>query len=137
MRRKIVQPSEEEAQINLTPLIDVVFVVLIMFILIAPILQCDQIQLAKASPLQQVKKLPQEANALAIHVRADNTIWVGGKKLTEKELIPFFIKERNKGLKKSPQLFHDKKAYFGTYQNVKNALEAAGFEEMDLILEPN
>ncbi len=35
-----------------------------------------------------------------------------------------------------PQIFHDKNAKFGTYQTVKNALEAAGFSEMDLILKP-
>ena len=36
----------EESLLNLTPLIDVVFVVLIIFILIAPMLDVDKVQLA-------------------------------------------------------------------------------------------
>jgi len=35
-----------------------------------------------------------------------------------------------------PQVFHDKNAHFGTYQMVKNAVEEAGFEQMDIILKP-
>ena len=35
-----------------------------------------------------------------------------------------------------PRVFQDKNATFGTYQTVKNAVEAAGFEEMDIILKP-
>ena len=50
-RRKPV-PDIEEPQINLTPLIDVVFVILIMFILIAPILELDRIDLADAGGSQ-------------------------------------------------------------------------------------
>jgi hypothetical protein len=37
---------------------------------------------------------------------------------------------------KAPQLFNDKKAFFETYQTVKNAVELAGFEELDVILQP-
>jgi len=33
-------------------------------------------------------------------------------------------------------LIHDKQAYFGTYQEIKNAVEDAGFEGMDLLLSP-
>lgn len=42
------QPTFEEPTVNLTPLIDVVFVILIMFIVIAPLLDLDRIELAQA-----------------------------------------------------------------------------------------
>jgi len=51
-RRNINRQSSspiEEAWINLMPLIDVVFVVLIMFIVIAPMLDIDQIDLAEGT----------------------------------------------------------------------------------------
>ena len=38
--------SSEENLVNLTPLIDVVFVVLILFILIAPMVEADRVQLS-------------------------------------------------------------------------------------------
>lgn len=41
--------NDDDANVNLTPLIDVVFVVLIMFILVAPLVEIDRIQLAHAT----------------------------------------------------------------------------------------
>ena len=127
----------EEAHINLTPLIDVVFVVLIIFILIAPMLELDHVELATA-PTGQVKEMaaPPESTQIAIHVRADNTIWFCGRRVTEKELLSLLKEIHLRHPKKVPQLFHDKKATFGTYQNVKNVVEAAGFEELDIVLKP-
>jgi biopolymer transport protein ExbD len=54
MRKKRVSSlfsnaESDEPLINLTPLIDVVFVVLIIFILIAPMLEIDRVKLATSS----------------------------------------------------------------------------------------
>lgn len=129
-------PSEE-TQINLTPLIDVVFVVLIMFIIIAPMLELDRIQLA-ASTTRDSKEMAvvQENSPVTIHVQENNTILFNHKIVTEKELIPLLKQAKHTYPQKIPQLFHDKKAHFGTYQTVKNAVEIAGFEQLDIILQP-
>ena len=128
----------EEAVINLTPLIDVVFVVLIMFIIVVPMLEIDKIQLA-SSYQNEEKKLPsiEESSPITIYVRADNSIWFGKDKVSEEGLFLLLKQARGEHPSKVPQLFHDKKATFGTYQAVKNAIERAGFEELDLVLEPN
>lgn len=128
---------EEEGLINLTPLIDVVFVVLIMFIIVAPMLEIDKIQLAKATE-KQTKEMAvvQENSPISLRVRADNSIWIGNTQVSAEELTTLLkiAKKQNPG--KIPQLFHDKKAFFGTYQIVKNCLESAGFEQLDIVLEP-
>ena len=49
MRRRVKVRHHEEPEVNLTPLIDIVFVILIVFIVIAPLLQIEQVQLADAS----------------------------------------------------------------------------------------
>ena len=129
--------SYEETHINLTPLIDVVFVVLIMFILIAPMLELDRIQLAAAA-VRDSKEMAvvQESCPVAIHVQENNTILFNHKMVTEKELIQALKQAKRAHPHKIPQLFHDKKAHFGTYQTVKNAVEIAGFEQLDIILQP-
>jgi biopolymer transport protein ExbD len=136
-RRSSGYEAVDEAGINLTPLIDVVFVVLIMFIIVAPMLELDRVQLASA-PLQRDKKIAavEEKSQIAIHVRADNTIWFNNRALTEAELLSLLKEARRTRPDQIPQLFHDKRGYFGTYQAVKNAVELAGFDEMDVILEP-
>ncbi len=127
--------QEDESLLNLTPLIDVVFVVLIIFILIAPMLEVDKVQLS--SSFQEAKHGTASASSpIAIHVHEDNSIWINQKKVTLEELPSLLKQERQKHLHQTPQLFHDKKAHFGTYQMIKNAAEGAGYEELDVILLP-
>jgi len=128
--------SEEESLLNLTPLIDVVFVVLIIFILISPMLEIDNVKLASSSALQTKQAATAKSSPVLIHVDADNSIRVNQKKISLESLLSTLQKEKQRAPKEVPQLFHDKKAYFGTYQTVKNALEIAGFEEVDVILQP-
>ena len=126
---------EEESLLNLTPLIDVVFVVLIIFILIAPMLETDKVELA-TGPKDSKEALTPEASPITLYVKEDNSIWIHTKKVTPEELYPILLQEKKRYPHKTPQLFHDKKAQFGTYQTVKNTLEMAGFKELDLVLQP-
>lgn len=131
------EEGSEELHINLTPLIDVVFVLLIMFIVIAPLLELDRIQLASSAG-KAIKEAStvQEGSPIAIQVREDDTIYFNKKRVSSLELIEALKIAKRIYPKQIPQLFHDKKAHFGTYQTVKNAVEAAGFEQLDIILEP-
>ena len=136
-RKRIVSAEHEEATINLTPLIDVVFVVLIIFILIAPMLELDRVELASAAATQNKQSASAENSSLSIHVHSDNTIWFHGKCVTAEQLTNLLKQAHKQGNHRIPQLFQDKKACFGTYQNVKNAVELAGFEQVDVILKPS
>jgi biopolymer transport protein ExbD len=129
--------AEDEAPINLTPLIDVVFVVLIMFIIIAPMLELDRIQLA-SSAQKETKEMAvvQENSPVTIRVKEDNSLWFNGKIVSREELLILLKQAKKVHPQRVPQLFHDKKAQFGTYQSVKNAVELAGFEQLDIILQP-
>lgn len=131
------KPQFEEPTINLTPLIDVVFVILIMFILIAPLLELDNVKLADAptNPSDHTLSV-QERSPISIHVRQDNTIQLNQQTIALAFLTDRLIELKNKYPQAKPQLFHDKRAQFGTYQSVKNSAEAAGFDQMDIILNP-
>ncbi|MGH2612560.1 MAG: ExbD/TolR family protein [Rhabdochlamydiaceae bacterium] len=125
-----------EAEMNLTPLIDVVFVVLIIFIIIAPMLELDRVELANAAPTKQGNTAP-ESSSISIHVKQDNTIWYGKRLVNVEQLTQILREARKTAGNRIPQLFQDKRAAFGTYQTVKNAVEVAGYEQMDVILKPN
>ena len=131
----IDEDHSDDVSMNLTPLIDVVFVVLIMFILVAPLVEIDRIHLAPALTTRQPDKISfQENTSIKIHVYPDNTIYLNGTPLSTEEL-PFAMKRAYQITPSAcPQLYHDKKAFFGTYQSVKNAVEAAGFASIDVNL---
>lgn len=138
MRKRVPLAEPEEPAINLTPLIDVVFVILIMFILIAPLLELDRIELASAPSTSSEHVVSvQEKGPFSVHVHRDNTIWYNQEKVSVEELAKRLRIAKEQHPKDRPQLFHDKQAHFGTYQSVKNAVEDAGFEHMDIILKPS
>jgi len=127
----------EEPMVNLTPLIDVVFVILITFIVVAPLLELDRVELADTAYAAQDKSISvQENSPISIYVREDNTIVVEGRTVSFPQLVEYLKQAKIRYPNAKPQLFHDKRALFGTYQSVKNAAEAAGFQHMDIILKP-
>lgn len=137
-RRSLLDRSIiEEPMINLTPLIDVVFVILIMFIIVAPLLEMDEIELAKSSSQPKEKDVAiKDASPITLKVAQDNTIRLNDQKITQQQLVPFLTKLKQQYPGVTPQILHDKRAHFGTYQGIKNALEEAGYGEMDVVLAP-
>lgn len=122
---------------NLTPLIDVVFVILIIFIVIAPILNVDKVELAGTSPgLKDRNVSVKDSGPITIHVRADNSIYLNNRRIELNQLSEGLKLEKMKHPGIKPQVYHDKKAHFGTYQGVKDAAEIAGFDEMEIVLKP-
>lgn len=135
--RKPENLDNSEALINLTPLIDVVFVMLIMFIIVAPILEMDQVELAPSSTNStEISTAVLEKNPITIHVRKDNTILFNKEKVSLEQLKSRLRAAKKKYPKAAPLLLHDKKAFFGTYQTVKNSAEEAGFKELNIVLSP-
>jgi len=134
-RRAFFDSAPDEDETSLTPLIDVVFVILILFILVAPMVEIDRIHLADA-PTREMADTVSPAN-LSIHVREDNTIWINKQAISADRVGPLLIALHQRDPEQNPQLYQDRKAEFGTYQLVKNAVEEAGFSEREVVLEPN
>ena len=127
----------EDVSVNLTPLIDVVFVILIMFIVVAPLLELDRVELAAGPSMEaETKVVVNESGPIAIHVYADNTIGYNGRAVTIPQLEAILRVAKARMPNERPQLFHDRNARFGTYQSIKNCVEVAGFTQMDVILKP-
>lgn len=125
--------SLEENLINLTPLIDVVFVILIVFILIAPMLDTDQIELpgsgATTTTISGHEKIP-----VKIMVNDKDEISLNGRRMNLEELKVALRELYAQHPSEKPHLFQDRKAHFGAYQEVKNSVEGAGFSQMEVVL---
>jgi biopolymer transport protein ExbD len=136
-RRRRERQNLGEAEVNLTPLIDVCFVTLIMFIVIAPLLEMEQVELASGPPLKTNGAVTtHDKNGVSIYVHKDDTLSINGRAVSLSELKEELSIANRLTPNAIPQLFHDRNAKFGTYQAIKNAVEAAGFKELNLILKP-
>lgn len=135
MKGRLKKEFGEEPVINITPLIDVVFVILIAFIIIAPLLQKEDVELAKAghAATQIVAAAPTD---LQIRVGRNDAIFIQGKEVQKEEVTPLLQSLKTRFPNKAPQVFFDKKSSFGTYHFLKDALEMSGFQEMEVVLAP-
>ena len=124
---------EEENPINLTPLIDVVFVVLIMFILIAPMIDVDKVELAQSKKSEKIAYEELEA-PLQIHLYKDGKITINQAPVSATELAQKCRLLKTQHPEVIPLVFCDKLAPFGLYQTVKNDLEEAGFAQLQVVL---
>jgi len=136
MRRRIqsLDSGEEGELVNLTPLLDVLFLILIFFILIAPLLDFDRIELAPSSENKQELSSMNDSSSIKIYVQKDNSIWLGHTHVSLNDLRIALEEIHLRTPSLVPQLYPDREAPFGTYQKLKNLIEAIGFEQLDVVL---
>jgi biopolymer transport protein ExbD len=119
MPLKISEAKDEEGTINLTPMIDIVFLLIIFFMVGTQFTQSEtqvEINLPEVSDAKPITNLP---DALTVSITADGFIIVDGerKSLTELE----------KHLRKAKKNYADQAVAVrgdgqGNYQNVMNVL---------------
>lgn len=120
-----------ESLINLTPLIDVVFVVLISFILIAPFLKMDTIFLA---PGIKNHSAPTASPVFTLTIRGDDSLWINDRPIYLANLQQTLFEIKKQNPTSTPRLIPDANSHFITYQRVKNVLENVGYSEMQILL---
>lgn len=135
--RKRSPASYEEANMNLTPLIDVIFVILVMFMIVAPMLNLNQIELSYGKADSSLPSLHADKSPIQIHVKNDNSILVNNQRIESNELLDTLKNLKSHFPEAKPLVFHDRKAFFGTYQQLKGSLEESGFDEMQIVLKPS
>ena len=126
-----------KSDINVTPLVDVVLVLLIIFMVVTPMLQKGQaVRLpSTASPL----KVPEDAKQILVVVNDKMEYWIEQEreksKMTEAQ-FPQRIREtyqRNRG--SSIVIKADSRLPYGVVKKTMMAVKDAGFQEVGLIAE--
>jgi biopolymer transport protein ExbD len=93
MTMKTIDPvlQQEQTEINLTPMLDVVFILLIFFIVTATFSRefgVDVYNPAAAIPL------PDDVTTISVSIEADNSFHVNGRVLAEGSLAPYVMRLR-------------------------------------------
>jgi biopolymer transport protein ExbD len=124
------------ADINVTPMADIMIVLLIIFMVITPMLQKGiDVRLPVASNTAERKDEPK---TITVAIRRDSTTYLNGIVVGKPELIPQ-VKER---LEDAPEgskmvfLKADSELPYSDVMKVMDDLREAGVEEIALIAEP-
>jgi len=120
------------AEINVTPMVDVMLVLLIIFMVTAPLLTAGvQVNLPDA----RAKGLDQDQKPVAISLDADGRVFVGDAKVNADALPDALTRIAARGGDKPPQIFlrADKSLDYGRVMRVMGELNRAGLNRVALV----
>ena len=122
------------AEINVTPMVDVMLVLLIIFMVSAPLLTVGvPIEL----PQSQATSLDQDKEPLTLSVNDKGQVYLQNSEIAMTELVPKLkaIAESRGGTEARIFVRGDKKVDYGTVMQVMGRLSGAGFHRVGLVTE--
>ena len=122
------------SEINVTPFVDVMLVLLIVFMVSAPLLT---VGVPLDLPQSQAKSLEQDREPLTISVNVRGQIFLQNTEITPEELVPKLkaITDARGGSDERVYVRGDKKVDYGTMMRVMGRLSAAGYHRVALVTE--
>ncbi|THB74289.1 MAG: protein TolR [Desulfobulbaceae bacterium] len=122
------------AEINVTPLVDVMLVLLIIFMITAPMMtQGVDVDLPKTT----AKSLRQEENPIVITIDKEGKISIDQKKVIQRVLLTELSKLPQDVKDKPIYLRADKSVEYGNVVSVMADIKKAGFSKLGMITQPN
>src|SRR5881392_2664215 len=122
------------AEINVTPMVDVMLVLLIIFMVSAPLLTVGA---PLDLPQTQAKSLDQDKNPLTLSVNLKGQIFLNDNEIALNDLVPKLkaITDARSGLDERIFVRGDRKVDYGTVMKVMGRLSQAGFRRVALVTE--
>ncbi|CAI8964521.1 MULTISPECIES: TonB system transport protein ExbD [Pseudomonas] len=120
----------ENHEINVTPFIDVMLVLLIIFMVAAPLATVD---IKVDLPASTAKPAPRPEKPVFLSVKADQKLYVGDDQV-QPDQLGAILDAKTKGDKDTTIFFQaDKGVDYGDLMEVMNTLRAAGYLKVGLV----
>src|SRR6185369_11430272 len=122
------------SDINVTPFVDVMLVLLIVFMVSAPLLT---VGVPLDLPQTQAKSLDQDREPLTVSVNVKGEVYLQNTEIALEELVPKLkaITEARSGAEERIFVRGDKQVDYGTVMKVMGRISAAGFRRVALVTE--
>jgi len=123
------QPMSE---INVTPFVDVMLVLLIIFMVTAPLLT---VGVPIDLPQTKAKQLEGDKQPLTISVTSEGKVFLQETEIPLDEIVPKLIAITSSGYKERIYVRGDRATSYGTVMKVMATVAAAGFSRIALVTE--
>ena len=121
------------SEINVTPFVDVMLVLLIIFMVTAPLLTVGvQVDL----PESAADSLPDDQEPLTLSINSKGEIYIQEHQVTYQKMIPKLLAIAKNRTDTRIYVRGDKTIYEGRVLEVMGTLSGAGFSKVSLISEP-
>ena len=133
-RRKRGRRKGPIADINMTPFIDVMLCLLIIFMVAAPLLTAG---VPLDLPKSQASALNVDKQPVTVSIKADGAIYIGENKIAPEDVVPKLtaIAGQLQGFEERIFVRGDKTANYGLIMQVMGRISGAGFKKVALITE--
>ena len=133
MRKNLFQyVEEEEAEINITPMLDVVFIMLIFFIVTASFVKESGLEVNRPDAPTAVKK--ENANIL-VAIGASNEIWINRRRIDPRAVRANIERMHAENPEGAVIIQADKKAFTETLELVMDSARQAGVFNVSIAAE--
>ncbi len=122
-----------QSEINVTPFVDVMLVLLIIFMVTAPLLT---VGVPVDLPKTEAKQLPPETEPLTVSVQADGKIYLQESEVTIEALSPQLQAIAAEGYDRRIFIRADNAVSYGVVAEVMATLNAAGYRNLGLVTDP-
>ena len=121
------------AEINVTPLVDVMLVLLIVFMIAAPLLS---VGVPVELPKTDAKSLPSEQEPITITVDFDGKVFIQEEEITLDDLASRLVAVSANGYDERIYLRADQDSDYGAVMKVMARVNSAGFSNLGLVTDP-
>ena len=132
MKRKKHTSAEDEAQIDMTPMLDIVFIMLIFFIVTTSFVKEKGLDVNRPEDNQAKNDKP--SKALSIRIAADGTITMGGREVDIRRVVAnaqTYLAENNTD---SAAIQAHEDSEHGTVVEVMNQVKIAGIDKVSVLV---
>jgi len=126
-RRGRIRPM---AEINVTPFVDVMLVLLIVFMVTAPLLT---VGVPVDLPKTKAQALSQDREPLSVSVRRDGGIYLQNTRVADDDLVPRLTAIATNGYDQRIFVRGDRAVDYGRVMEVMALISAAGFTHIGLV----
>jgi biopolymer transport protein ExbD/biopolymer transport protein TolR len=121
------------AEINITPLVDVVLVLLVIFMITAPVLQSGiQVNVPKTKTVHEITE-----QRTVVTINKDNEVFLNDKPVNLNDL-PNILRAQSTDTSKQQIIYlrADQSVSFGTFATLMDAVKQSGITNVSIVTQP-